>query len=286
LIKINNDVLKQKQIMPCSICGGNGHNRRTCPRINHNEPNEQVNIPNEQVNIPNEQVNIPDEPNMEFEDPIITMILTEQYVRNMLITGKINELTEGKIKFLETFLSIQKKEFRIINLEREISFDMYISNDNSNVFETENKEYTYIGKITPRSLDKFITFTGYKYLFNFHSENRTNSHNISEKNILNNVELIIDGDIKDTYILNEGYENYEEGNHFPVYPTFKFNSINKALISSLKMNYLLNQIKRLGGLEDENYGLILDMHEDIEIPDHDDLDLEAGGLPNKLFTNV
>ena len=81
---------------------------------------------------------------MEFEDPIITMILTEQYVRNMLITGKINELTEGKIKFRKQHRF--KKEFRIINLEREISFDMYISNDNSNVLKQKIKNI-HIGKI-------------------------------------------------------------------------------------------------------------------------------------------
>ena len=77
------------------------HNRRTCPRINQNEQNEQDNIHNEQVDIPNE-------PNMEFEEKINKMILTEQYVRNMLITGKINELTDIKMGCTETLFFIQK----------------------------------------------------------------------------------------------------------------------------------------------------------------------------------
>ena len=193
-------------------------------------------------------------------------------------------MKKDKINFFESLLSIKYKEFRIINLDNEISYDIYISNDNSNVFQTDIKEYTYIGTVFPRSLDKIITFTGYKYLFTFNGH-RVNNENISEKNIINYAELIIDDNIKDTYILNEIGET-DINKRFPVYPSLKLNEKNQALISALKMNYLLNEMKRLGGLEDDNYGCILDMHEDIVIPEHNDLDLEAAGLPNKLFTNI
>lgn len=254
--------------MPCSLCGGIGHNRRTCNMII--EENVQENL---QENV---QENI--------EDPIITLLISEQFIRKSLVNNAITTLGEEKINFFESLLSIKKKEFRLINLDNEISYDMYISNDNSNVFQTEEKEYTYVGTIFPRSLDKITTFTGYKYLFTFNGHRVTNE-NISEKSILNYAELIIEDNIKDTYILNE-IEEINTNKRFPVYPSLKLNEKNQALISALKMNYLLNEMKRLGGLEDDNYGCILDMHEDIVIPEHNDLDLEAAGLPNKLFTNI
>ena len=60
---------------------------------------------------------------------------------------------------------------------------------------------------------------------------------------------------------------------------------NKAMISLLKMDYLLKQMIRLGGLEDDNFGTILDLHQDIEVPEYTNLDLEVAGLPNEL-TNL
>ena len=240
--------------MPCSLCGGIGHNRRTCKMNIAVAPVQWPPVQEPPVQEP--PVQEPPKQEFDIEDPIITMILSEKYIRELLISGKISELKEEKIKFFEEILSIKKKEFKLINLDSEISYDIYISNENSNVFTTENKEYSYMGTIYPRSLDKLI-----------------------------NEELIIEDNIKDTYTLNEYYEK-DNDKRFPLYPSFKLNEKNQALISSLKMNYLLNEMKRLGGLEDDNYGCILDMHEDILIPDHNDLDLEAAGLPNKLFTNV
>ena len=69
-------------------------------------------------------------------------------------------------------------------------------------------------------------------------------------------------------------------------PTSKnLTNTNENLISTLKLNYLIQQLIRLGAMNDENYACILDLHKDIKIPEHDDLDLEAAGLPNELFTN-
>jgi hypothetical protein len=72
---------------------------------------------------------------------------------------------------------------------------------------------------------------------------------------------------------------------FRVFPD-KLREKNASLLSALKMDYLMKQMIRLGGLENENLGSILDLHQDVVIPKHDDLDLEAAGVPNKLFTNV
>ncbi len=270
--------------MPCSICGGLGHNRRTCPKIiEQQEQQEQQEQGQEQQ----EQQGQQEQEQHVVEDPVITLIMSEKYIRDLLISGKIHDLDEEKIKFFESLLSFKKKEFRLINLDHKRSYDIYISNENSNVFTTENEDYSYVATIGPRSFTPITAFTGYNYLFTFYNKDRIQNEQISKNPAIFNLcdsKLTIDLDIKDTYILNENYYQNDKSKHRC--STFKLNLKNQSLISSLKMNYLLNQMKRLGGLEDEKYGSILDMHEDIEIPEHDDLDLEAAGLPNKLFTNV
>ena len=42
---------------------------------------------------------------------------------------------------------------------------------------------------------------------------------------------------------------------------------------------------KLGGLENDNFAPILDLHQDIKLPEYDPIDLEAAGLPNE-FTNI
>ena len=70
--------------------------------------------------------------------------------------------------------------------------------------------------------------------------------------------------------------------------TKQLNNENKTLFASLKMNYIIQQMIRLGGDNEEKYPEfqpLLELHQDIEIPPHDNIDLEAAGLPN-AFTNI
>ena len=55
--------------------------------------------------------------------------------------------------------------------------------------------------------------------------------------------------------------------------------------SSLKANFLLEQIIKMGGKTYENIEPMLDMVEDIKVPDHTDYDREIAGVPSKL-TNI
>jgi len=54
---------------------------------------------------------------------------------------------------------------------------------------------------------------------------------------------------------------------------------------SLKSHFLLTQIIKLGGKKNENLEPILDMVEDIRIPQHTEYDKERAGIPS-TFTNV
>ena len=55
--------------------------------------------------------------------------------------------------------------------------------------------------------------------------------------------------------------------------------------SALKCDFLIKQLKRLGIDKNENYSAIIDMHEDINIPEHSERDKELAGIPS-VFTNV
>lgn len=61
--------------------------------------------------------------------------------------------------------------------------------------------------------------------------------------------------------------------------------IEKWKESTLKLNFLIEQLKRLGIDKNDNYSSIIDMHEDIIIPIHSELDKENAGIPSTL-TNI
>jgi len=54
---------------------------------------------------------------------------------------------------------------------------------------------------------------------------------------------------------------------------------------ALKSKYLLDQLIKLGGMDNDNFEPILDMVQDIQIPKHDELDKERSGIPSSL-TNI
>jgi len=55
--------------------------------------------------------------------------------------------------------------------------------------------------------------------------------------------------------------------------------------SSLKSKYLLEQIIKLGGKQIDNLEPILDMVQDINVPEHTDYDKEFAGIPS-ILTNI
>ena len=68
-------------------------------------------------------------------------------------------------------------------------------------------------------------------------------------------------------------------------PSLKPNPSNFSLFSALKMNFLIKEMIRMGGLDNPNFEPILDLHQDIQLPEHDNIDLEAAGVPSE-FTNI
>ena len=250
--------------MPCSICGGIGHNRRTCTE------NPQF-IPQP---IPPEEP-----PPPKIDDGVFTMLIIENELRNIIIQNKINELSSDKIKFFETFLGIQQKEFNLINLEKERTFKLFILNNNSKLFDINKDnidmntvDWSYIGEIRPRELYKIKSFTGYSYFV------------IDEYNIYDSIHVM--NEMNDTQLINYIVDISIPSGGKP--STKQLSNENKNLFASLKMNYIIQQMIRLGVDNEEKYSEfepLLELHQDIELPHYDNIDLEAAGLPNE-FTNI
>ena len=55
--------------------------------------------------------------------------------------------------------------------------------------------------------------------------------------------------------------------------------------AALKCDFLLRELKRLGVEKNENFACIIDMHQDIVIPQHSERDKEVSGIPSRL-TNI
>jgi len=55
--------------------------------------------------------------------------------------------------------------------------------------------------------------------------------------------------------------------------------------AALKADFLIKQLKRLGIEKNENYNAVVDLHQDIVIPEHSERDKELAGIPS-TFTNV
>jgi hypothetical protein len=60
---------------------------------------------------------------------------------------------------------------------------------------------------------------------------------------------------------------------------------NQWKFQALQLNYLLEQVIKLGGMNHDNIAPILDLHQDIPMHPHTELDKEYAGIPSE-FTNL
>ena len=82
--------------MPCSICGKNGHNRRTCPILK----------------VEDEPVPPRDPPPPKIDDTVLIMLSIEKDIRNIIIQDKLSELSEDRITFYESFLNFPQTNYQ------------------------------------------------------------------------------------------------------------------------------------------------------------------------------
>ena len=300
--------------MVCSICGGVGHNRRTC----------QANVPPEQPVNPN---NIP-QPHPPADDPpprlIVqeddyfnnTILYLEKQAREFMINGNINELNDDSILFFKGSIGLVKKQIKLINVSQN-PMCLYMVPQNFGVeHDLIRNNPIFLKYIEPRSVNVLDVFSGYILFLIIEGQELPSIYSVlnskkprreewaneyrndinspyqqlltvvldpsfKKPRTLENIMIFYTNNIQEDLLIDSSKQD-SLSQYYPTIP----NKENQALFSSLKMNYLIQQMIRLGGLEHETLGSILDLQQDVQIPPHDDLDLEASGVPNKLFTNV
>ena len=65
----------------------------------------------------------------------------------------------------------------------------------------------------------------------------------------------------------------------------ELSEINKWKFNALKLDYLLKEVIRLGGMNHENISPILDLHQDVALDECCEFDKEQAGVPSEL-TNI
>lgn len=90
-------------------------------------------------------------------------------------------------------------------------------------------------------------------------------------------------------LFNKCLNTLEPDENIIIIPKIAFNPPKSELDqwkeTALKSNYLLQQLINLGAKQNENLEPILDMVEDIKVPEHNDYDKEMAGIPSAL-TNI
>ena len=91
-------------------------------------------------------------------------------------------------------------------------------------------------------------------------------------------------DIKDYIVMNKKVTEGDLYNRLVINNTI-FDELNRWKKAALKCDFLLKELKRLGCEEHDTYGCILDLHQDISIPNHTERDKDIAGIPS-AYTNI
>lgn len=315
--------------MPCSICGGIGHNRRTCPQaqgeaVQVQAQGEEVQVQDQGEEVQN--VNIPQPP---AQNPPLrndeeyfnnTILFLEKQARDFMTTGTMSAIDDQGKLFYKESIGLEAKQIKMINISYR-RMCLFLVPQNFKIQPNLIRQLPiFFRYIEPRSVNLLDVFTGYVFYLTIEGQiipsiysvlssrkprkpkwsreykkeengdyqkllNIVLDPSIKKPRVLEEVMIFNTSNILEDLIIDADYNNDSYNGNYQYSPS-TLTPQNEALISSLKMDYLMKQMIRLGGLENENLGCILDLHQDIKIPKHDDLDLEAAGVPNKLFTNV
>lgn len=110
------------------------------------------------------------------------------------------------------------------------------------------------------------------------TENTPQLYSIQDNSI--NLEDLMEEDILQKITIEHG-KSFE----YDIYENTLYQGLTQWRISALKSKYLLEQLIRLGAMDNPNLEPILDMLQDIDFPIHNEYDKDEAGVPS-IFTNV
>ena len=232
--------------MPCSHCKGTGHNFKGCPTMSQEDKIKKF------------------KKNKEKKESIV--------LRRRLIQERYQQALEAEKKRKEEEEKLMKNYEVINKTNNELA--IYWGFHDKKLF----KHLSYLDAHGSRSIRVNQKIHS---IYIFHSLEIMNptTNEVPKNLLINNIgnySEVFKMDMKDF-----------DGNIIIIDKEFvpKKNELDQWKESSLKANFLLEQIIKMGGNKYENLAPMLDMVEDIIIPQHTDYERELAGVPSKL-TNI
>jgi hypothetical protein len=293
-------IINSKYTMPCSHCKQVGHTFKTCPTMSNEDKQKKI-----QDNINRRQ--------QELQRRNERQVRIQELERQRVIREEQKKLQDKK-----------NKKYTIHN-DNDYEIALYWSDndedpDNLKHFTyIESRAKKFI-KIDPTQNFRIIIYPTLDVLIpnstnaiksiNLKEEKYKNIHKLFdiyikdyENNIISQSRSMLDSIRTDNSSVINYYQQSNLGinplnyyNHYQIeepdrlfYIKYKIvkpkTELEKWKECGLKSNFLLQQLIKIGGKKYDNLEPLLDMVEDINIPEHSEFDKETAGIPSHL-TNV
>jgi hypothetical protein len=280
--------------MPCQICHESGHNRRTCPErettfefpgnpwIYPGHELDETMLNRRLLRIRRQLEDIRLQEREARRDQIRERVLARQ--RDAVAEAEGEAVPVRNIHIRDFFRrrvpkTDDRRELILVNL-REVDYYIYWVNGNNLVMSLDDKinEVVCMENVLVSNQQVSLQVRdGYRYYL------------VDCKCTVSAWgEQFTDGSLKqlghDPHVMcldiHEGHQHHiyiDDGENLSEKNQWKF--------SALKLDYLLREVIKLGGMTYENLEPILDLHQDIVINQHSELDKEYAGVPSE-FTNL
>jgi len=260
--------------MVCSICGSSGHNRRTCPTLTTPQrPQRMPQIPQRPQQPPN---------------PNPSLILNQNTINSIIsqLTAVVG--TTPPFPILSAVASPQTNRSNQNSSNLHMPPSSHLPRPVHLIYPTfinSTNSYIVIYRITDENKLKFVTNV-YENSELSHYVNYTVGWELIGTDVT--LDENIDYDfIKETFasqiLFAKTFVIHKQRIHIE-----EIDESKQWKQNAIKMKYLLDQMVNLGANDEKvypNLAPIMDLVQDIDLPDYDQLDRENAGVPSTL-TNV
>ena len=302
--------------MVCSLCGGLGHNIRTCPNLQNNEiqppqrpqsppPQRPQSPPPQRPQSPPQQgLQRPQSPPQQLPQLVPQQLPPQpqpqppqppQPPHQIEVVSSDDEapaplpLEEDEdIPFIQppinniiindhNFDINRKIDINLYNMKNE-NFILYLVSGNSVVWDldTTENDLHYLGIIIANCSFDMKRCIGARMLV------------IPYGNNIKHPEFHPPTDRKlwtKPYCKIDIGNDHVQGKQIYIDNGNQLSELNKWKFNALKLDYLLKEVIKLGGKHYDNLEPILDLHQDIQLDDHSEFEKDRSGIPS-AFTNI
>jgi hypothetical protein len=262
--------------MPCSLCGGFGHNRRTC-RYVALAPVPAPIVINDPVPAPpviNDPVPAPPVINDPLQDdPVINDPLQDDPVINDP-QPPVNDPQPPVNDPQPPAPQEPAINITLRNMKNDNYLIYWVLGNNLYVdLDASENEIKYLGILLAKSDFKLKTLHGHRFhLIPYPLTTNPLFHPLTDKSFFAQPYVTIDIHPEmDTNIYIDDKD--------------KLSELNKWKFNALKLDYLMKELIKLGGMNYDSLEPILDLHQDIHLDDHGEYEKDRAGIPS-IFTNV